>query len=171
MCAPAHACIMCMHRVTRALPQGTCDAEPARRLQVKEQLRGPASVLLEEVSTVRSEVETAGAALRASQDRYLRLTADFDNFRKRTVRRSPPLCQRAPAGGPALPRAWLRCALLQGNACCNAPGRASLHLGRGCGSVSMLHAGQQASMICNPDGHACHGFVMWRDLSGLSRPD
>ena len=57
---------------------------------MKEQLRGPASQLLEEVSSVRGEVETAGAALRASQDRYLRLTADFDNFRKRTVRSQPP---------------------------------------------------------------------------------
>ena len=64
--------------------------------QVKEQLRGPASLLLEEVSTVRAEVDTAQESLRAAQDRYLRLTADFDNYRKRTVSLLPTPCTDLP---------------------------------------------------------------------------
>jgi hypothetical protein len=60
--------------------------------QVKEQLRGPASLLLEEVGTVRAEAEMAQESLRAAQDRYLRLTADFDNYRKRTVSLSQAPC-------------------------------------------------------------------------------
>lgn len=53
--------------------------------QVKQQLREPASLLLEEVSGVRSELAKAEESLRAAQERFLRLTADFDNYRKRTV--------------------------------------------------------------------------------------
>ena len=52
---------------------------------MKEQLRGPASLLLEEVSSVRGELAKAEESLQMAQERFLRLNADFDNYRKRTV--------------------------------------------------------------------------------------
>lgn len=66
--------------------------------QVKEQLRGPASLLLEEVSSVRGELVKAEDALRTANERFLRLNADFDNYRKRTVRCHALATWRAASG-------------------------------------------------------------------------
>ncbi len=44
------------------------------------------SRLKEEASAQTAAVAKADESSRASQERYLRLNADFDNFRKRTVR-------------------------------------------------------------------------------------
>ena len=38
-----------------------------------------------EVASLSAQLRQSEEALKASQERYLRLTADFDNFRKRSV--------------------------------------------------------------------------------------
>jgi molecular chaperone GrpE (heat shock protein) len=45
-----------------------------------------ASALVAEAEELRGQVAGTEEALHAAQERYLRLVADFDNFRKRTVR-------------------------------------------------------------------------------------
>ena len=40
---------------------------------------------MKEVDGLVARAETAEAAAKAANDKYLRLNADFDNFRKRTV--------------------------------------------------------------------------------------
>lgn len=53
--------------------------------------------LTEEINRLRSEVESKTAALAEVQQRYLRLQADFDNYRKRTRREQEELTRMAAA--------------------------------------------------------------------------
>ncbi len=54
--------------------------------QEKEQLRSAAAALREETNERNAALAKAEESLKVSQKRYIRLNADFDNFRKRTVR-------------------------------------------------------------------------------------
>lgn len=45
----------------------------------------------EEVENLKSELETARQKLNESQDKYLRLSAEFDNYRKRTLKEKTDL--------------------------------------------------------------------------------
>ncbi|OIQ61557.1 protein GrpE [Moorella thermoacetica] len=53
--------------------------------------------LTEEINSLRAEVENKTAALAELQQRYLRLQADFDNYRKRTRREQEELIRMAAA--------------------------------------------------------------------------
>ncbi|GLI17279.1 protein GrpE [Moorella thermoacetica] len=53
--------------------------------------------LTEEINSLRAEVENKTAALAELQQRYLRLQADFDNYRKRTRREQEELTRMAAA--------------------------------------------------------------------------
>ena len=68
----------------------------AAATQEKEKLRAGVSALKEEASAQTAAVTKADESSKVSQERYLRLNADFDNFRKRTVRAPlPPVSQGA----------------------------------------------------------------------------
>lgn len=66
----------------------------AAATQEKEKLRAGVLALKEEASAQTAAVTKADESSKVSQERYLRLNADFDNFRKRTVRAPlPPVSQ------------------------------------------------------------------------------
>ena len=46
-----------------------------------------------EVASLSAQLTMAQEALKVATDRYVRLNADFDNFRKRTVRQSGSFSQ------------------------------------------------------------------------------
>ena len=54
-------------------------------LQSAEEAEGQGVALKAEVASLSAQLRQSEEALKASQERYLRLTADFDNFRKRSV--------------------------------------------------------------------------------------
>ena len=54
---------------------------------MKQQLQEPASLLLEEVSSVRGELAKAEESLRAAQERFLRLKAAYEVLRDPAARR------------------------------------------------------------------------------------
>ena len=57
----------------------------------KKQAEPEVEVLEEEKPDLAAELENLKAELNAKDDRYLRLQADFDNFRKRTAREKSDL--------------------------------------------------------------------------------
>ncbi len=54
-------------------------------LQSAEEAEEQGETLKAEVASLSAQLRQSEEALKASQERYLRLTADFDNFRKRSV--------------------------------------------------------------------------------------
>ena len=62
----------------------------AAATQEKAKLRAGVLALKEEASAQTAAVTKADESSKVSQERYLRLNADFDNFRKRTVRAPLP---------------------------------------------------------------------------------
>ena len=60
-------------------------------VQTAEEAEGQGEALKAEVAALRAQLRQSEDALKASQERYLRLTADFDNFRKRSVSSPHPM--------------------------------------------------------------------------------
>lgn len=58
----------------------------------KQEEKKPAS---DEVEKLRSDIETLGQKLNENQDKYLRLSAEFDNYRKRTLKEKSDLLKSA----------------------------------------------------------------------------
>lgn len=60
-------------------------------LQAAEGAEETGEALKAEVAALSAQLRQSEEASKAAQERYLRLTADFDNFRKRSVRSPNPM--------------------------------------------------------------------------------
>lgn len=56
---------------------------------------GPDELLLQEIEKLKSELAAAEGKVLENQDKYLRLSAEFDNYRKRTLKEKTDLLKAA----------------------------------------------------------------------------
>jgi|WetSurMetagenome_2_1015567.scaffolds.fasta_scaffold717183_2 molecular chaperone GrpE len=78
------------------LKDKTAEAHAGRHNSKKEKSK-PASdkVHLQEIEKLKSDLSAAGQKLLEAQDKYLRLSAEFDNYRKRTLKEKTDLLKAA----------------------------------------------------------------------------